>query len=212
MTEIYLMNTSELTDAEISALSPFRRRKAEQFIQDRDRRLSLAAGVLLDRGLRKYGLREKNAVFAFGESGKPYLREYPNVHFNLSHSGEMANAVFSDREIGCDIEYIRPFDEDTASLVFTDDEMKWITSSENRDYAFTRLWTVKESIIKAKGGSADEMRNLSLSFNGDGIAPLQKNSYGVWKLITMEKERYLIAICEEDTDGEDEQRQRVFHQ
>ena len=212
MTEIYLMNTSELTDEEISSLSSFRRRKAEQFIQDRDRRLSLAAGVLLDRGLRKYGLREKDAVFVFGESGKPYLRDYPAVHFNVSHSGEMVNAVFSDREIGCDIEYIRPFDEDTASLVFTDEELKWIKSSENRDYAFTRLWTVKESIIKARGGSADEMRNLSLSFDGNGIAPLQKNSYGVWKLITMEKERYLIAICEEDTDGEDEQRQRVFHQ
>ena len=212
MTEIYLMNTRELTEEDISSLSPFRRRKAEQFIQDRDRRLSLAAGVLLDRGLKKYGLAEKDAVFAFGESGKPYLRDYPSVHFNLSHSGEMALGVFSDREVGCDIEYVHPFDEDTASLVFTDDELKWIKSSENRDYAFTRLWTVKESIIKAKGGSADEMRNLSLSFDGNGTARTQIFSGSVWKTSTMEKDGYLIAICEEDGNGEDEQRQRVFHQ
>lgn len=212
MTEIYLMNTRELTEEDISSLSPFRRRKAEQFIQDRDRRLSLAAGVLLDRGLKKYGLAEKDAVFAFGESGKPYLGDYPSVHFNLSHSGEMALGVFSDREVGCDIEYVHPFDEDTASLVFTDDELKWIKSSENRDYAFTRLWTVKESIIKAKGGSADEMRNLSLSFDGNGTARTQIFSGSVWKTSTMEKDGYLIAICEEDGNGEDEQRQRLFHQ
>src|SRR5947209_19706822 len=47
--------------------------------------------------------------FALREHGKPYLPLAPEVRFNLSHSHEMALvAVAIDREVGVDIEKLRP--------------------------------------------------------------------------------------------------------
>lgn len=51
----------------------------------KNKRQSAIAYLLLRYGLRKeYGINE-NVVLSEGSCGKPYLSNYPFVHFNLSH-------------------------------------------------------------------------------------------------------------------------------
>ena len=156
---LYWMNTQKLEDEACflkyyEILSPACRKRVDSCLQMKDKRLSLATGILLDRGLAAYGLCERNAVVVYGENGKPRLPQYPHIHFNLSHSGSRAMAVFADVETGCDIEQMQKANLKLAQKFFTPKEYAYIAEQEEgeqQDETFCRLWTLKESFIKAVG-------------------------------------------------------------
>lgn len=157
--KIYTMNTDELDAPEAyrryyKEMSAHRRAKIDSFRFHKDKKLSLGAGILLDRGLKEYGLRESGVRMAAGENGKPYLRDYPEIHFNLSHSGNMVLAVFSDLEVGCDIEYMDKINLKVARRFFCQSEYDCIMgqpSEEQQKDTFYRFWTLKESFMKVTG-------------------------------------------------------------
>ena len=60
----YWIPVNALSVAQIEALSAQRKAKAERYLFEKDRLLCLAAGVLIDRGLQEYGLREADVRFA----------------------------------------------------------------------------------------------------------------------------------------------------
>ena len=66
--------------------------KAENIKNEKGKVLSLAAGLLQHIGLCDYLHLPVKETPAFGTGcgkwGKPYLIQYPDVYFNLSHSGE----------------------------------------------------------------------------------------------------------------------------
>lgn len=156
---IYWMNTKKLENEACflkyyEILSPARRKKVDSCLQLKDKRLSLATGILLDRGLAAYGLCERNAAVVYGENGKPRLPQYPHIHFSLSHSGNRAMAVFADVETGCDIEKMQKANMKLAEKFFTLKEYTYIEeqgTAEKQDEAFCRLWTLKESFVKVIG-------------------------------------------------------------
>ena len=146
--------TSHL-QAAMSRLSPARQEKILRHRFPQDRLLSLGAGLLLDQGLRDWGLCERDAALEYRHNGKPYLRDYPDRYFNLSHSGNMVMAAFSCREVGCDIEQIRPARMDVAARFFTAEERMDLSreclTEEERNRRFARYWTIKESVLKVTG-------------------------------------------------------------
>lgn len=79
-----------------------------------------------------------------------------HLRFNLAHSGAMAVVAVADgREVGVDIERVRP-DIDIASvarLCFTEREMAALAQVSQADYvaAFFSCWTRKEALVKAQG-------------------------------------------------------------
>jgi len=87
---------------------------------------------------------------------KPSLRGATSLSFNLSHSEELALvAVTRGRQIGVDVEFVRPIDEMEALVerFFTREE-NWEFSrldAQARTEAFLRLWTRKEALLKAMG-------------------------------------------------------------
>ena len=128
---------------------PFsRREKIKRLKFQNDKCLSLLAGVLLRDELLKLGITDYDVFY--DEKGKPFLKN-SNLHFSLSHSGEMAMCVISDQNVGCDIEKIKPIDLKIAKRFFTDDEYNEIINSDNPECAFYRLWTLKESFLKVTG-------------------------------------------------------------
>lgn len=156
---MYWMDTGELED-EIyfseyyQIMSYERRRKVESCLFKKDKRLSLGAGILMDKGLAQYGLCEREEAVSYRENGKPYLPRHPHIHFNLSHSGSRAMAVFAETESGCDIEQVQKADLALAEKFFTRKEYAFIAGQQGRerqDEAFFRLWTLKESFLKAVG-------------------------------------------------------------
>ena len=78
--------------------------------------------------------------------------------------------------IGCDIERIRPYSERTEGIIdrfFHRDEAAYIYNTRNdsdRAEAFTKIWTLKESYIKALGtGLSEGMETFGIIPNDSGV-------------------------------------------
>jgi len=87
--------------------------------------------------------------FALHQHGKPHLPLSPELRFNLSHSHELALvAVALDREVGVDIERLRPLPRFAALAD------RFFPPSEARptnEVDFFRRWTRVEAMLKARG-------------------------------------------------------------
>ena len=135
----------------LAEVSPQRREYALRYRLERDQRLSVAAYRLLQRALlAEYGI-EAAPQFHYDENGKPQLAGYPDVHFSLSHCREAVACVVSAQPVGIDIETIDHYSEEVAARVMSEDEMREILTSPHPAEAFTRLWTMKESLYKLTG-------------------------------------------------------------
>ena len=155
-------------EAALPLLSDQRREQALKFKFEQGRKTCAMAYLLLCEGLRKeYGITER-PVFEYGEHGKPVLKGYPHIHFNLSHCREAAICVVSDKPVGVDIESIHRYSESLARYVMNDDEMEEILHAENPALSFTKLWTQKEAVVKLTGhGISDNMKSVLTSFAGE---------------------------------------------
>ena len=136
-----------------------RRKKALSFRFPEGRRLSLGAGILLKRALEEEGVDASSAVIRENEFGQPYLRDEPDLHFSLSHSGSVALCALSGRPVGCDAEQVGRGDGRIADRFFHPEEQALLSTV--RDPAqwqrlFARIWTRKESYLKALGKGLNE--------------------------------------------------------
>lgn len=140
------LNTQERYESALALLSSQRREKVLRIKPEEGRKLSLMAGLLLERALKEAGINEYEIEYR--ENSKPYLKGRDDIYFNLSHSKEMAICVLSPYEVGCDIEAIGEAREKIARRYFTQEEQEFVFSKEN---GFFRMWTLKESFLKVTG-------------------------------------------------------------
>jgi 4'-phosphopantetheinyl transferase len=90
------------------------------------------------------------------EHGKPYLEDYPELAFNLSHSADrLMIAVGWNCQLGVDIEICKQR-INLSGLVdkcFAEEEAAyWTKQPETKKIqAFYRFWTRKEAFVKATG-------------------------------------------------------------
>ncbi len=199
MAKLCCVNINELDLEECSFLSTARQKKAGSYRLEKDKKLCLAAGVALDRLLKDLGLREKDVNVVYLELGKPYIEGHPKIRFNISHSGDMAIAVISSKEVGCDIERRGRYSEAILSRCFCEDERIYVSSSADPDLAFTRIWTAKESFLKALGlGINAKLNEVAISFNEGGIHVKQKLDPRGWIFQERVLDGYVLSICEEE--------------
>ena len=138
-------------EASLASISPQRREQALHFRHEQGRRECVAAYLLLKEGLQKeYGIAD-NPILEYEEGGKPYIKNHPDIYFNISHCREAAVCVIDTVPVGVDIERIRPFKEPLARHVLSDDEFQRVVSSHTPEIEFTKLWTQKESVLKLTG-------------------------------------------------------------
>lgn len=112
---------------------------------------------------------------ARAENGKPYFPEYPERHFNLSHSGEYVLCALSDAPVGVDVEVVRPRKEGLPAYTFKGaDYERWLALGGDWE-AFYTLWTEVESVIKYTGEGLKAYRRAQLpegcvisNLSGDG--------------------------------------------
>ncbi len=88
---------------------------------------------------------------AYGPYGKPYLRDYPNVHFNISHSGQYVACAVADRPVGIDVQVVETYRPDVVAKVCSEEELARINASDDPAAEFTKLWTRKEAYLKMLG-------------------------------------------------------------
>ena len=148
--------------AALNAVSIQRREYALGYRKEHDRRLCLAAYLLLQKALsEEYGIIEP-PIFSFTPQGKPFLKDYSNIHFNLSHCKQAAACVVSHRPIGIDVESIDSYNPELIVVTMSDEEQDMIAKAFSPPLAFIRLWTQKESLLKllGLGLSTDNLRSI----------------------------------------------------
>lgn len=170
MIKIYVADTKALSAEAVFRkyfllMDEERKQKVRQCKREEDKKRSLLAGYLLQVAMReqtekKSGLQENatplSLSYRYGENGKPYLKNYHDIFFSLSHSGAYVIAVFSDREIGADLQEQRSIKEGLADRFFStkDRELyrktKLLTAGEEAA-SFCRIWAVKEAYMKLTG-------------------------------------------------------------
>ncbi|MBR5565590.1 MAG: 4'-phosphopantetheinyl transferase superfamily protein [Roseburia sp.] len=111
---------------------------------------SVAAGLLLEHALSEHGMQGKNLTFLKNTDGKPFIAEYPEFHYNLSHSKEYVVLVVDECPVGIDIEELRMGYQKLATRFFSLEEVA-VLKEHWSDDLFTKLWTRKESYLKATG-------------------------------------------------------------
>lgn len=113
-------------------------------------------GDLLIRSLicQKYKINNEEIRFKYNEYGKPFVENFSDFHFNLSHSREWVVCTTANFNVGIDIEKVSEIEAlKLAKEFFSADEFYDISnmnSDEQINY-FYDLWTLKESYIKTIG-------------------------------------------------------------
>ena len=151
MLEVYFADVSGLDPDREYPLSPYRREKLIRQKNVLARKQGLGAELLLIKALESAapGILPPLDI-SCGIDGKPELLG-SGLSFNLSHSGSFAACAVSDSPIGLDIQTERDCDRRLSEKYFTAPERRFIEESDNKAYAYTKLWCMKESAVKYIG-------------------------------------------------------------
>ncbi len=100
-----------------------------------------------------YDLNNSEISYGYNDYGKPFLKGYKNICFNISHSGRWIVCAISDDEVGIDVECINDIDINIFKNFFTEEEFIDLMSLKEEEYLeyFFRIWTMKEAYIKGDG-------------------------------------------------------------
>ncbi len=199
MLKFYYLNTDCIDESSANNLSTFRLNKSNNFVFDKDKKLSLGAAILLKQGLSElYNLNEEELEYGFNEYGKPYIKNHLDIHFNISHSFKMSIVVFSSNNVGCDIEAIRKYDESVVNRCYSIKEKEYVLNSKDRDLAFTKIWIHKESFFKCLGiGLNKSMNEISIIIDdsNNSISVIQNINSNKYVFEERKIDDYLISIC-----------------
>ena len=144
---------------------------------------SAFAFLLLRYALKKHSGITEIPELVIGEHGKPYLKDYPEIFFNMSHSDTRVICAVSDSPVGVDIQDIRKITPSAAKKFLTDEELKSCDLSDIS--GLCRIWCIKESYGKLTGkGFAEGFGSFSAgSLISDGRARC------------IERDGFFISIC-----------------
>ena len=163
----------------LSFVSKDKQRQVIQLSNDISKKVTLYAEALSRIiACNDLGVSNTEITFLRNRYGKPYIKEFPKYHFNISHTSNIIVIVISNDEIGVDIEKIKNADLRIAKRFFTKDEQEYILeNSLVQNNRFYEVWTKKEAYMK---------------YVGKGLyMPLK----------TFKREDYLITICGDCLDN-----------
>lgn len=152
--DIYEYKTAEITvlyadvskldiNKEYPQLSQYRKEKIKKLKQEKDKKMSLGAELLLIKAIKTYYPKTVLPLeIETNQFGKPMIKGADNLNFNLAHSQDIAVCAISDKPLGLDAEHISRVSEKIRDRYFTENEKKL-------DFGY--IWTRKEAVVKAEG-------------------------------------------------------------
>ena len=219
--------SAQLLASYFECLSLDERQKADRFRLPADRRrFVMARGTLRYLLGRQLNRSPKSVAFCYGAYGKPAVETANlvaensvsapgggaetsaenrcNVHFNLSHSSEMALCALGyERRVGIDIERVKPMKRLDGMMKRT------LIESEQREVeaeppaaqaqAFLQRWTCKEAYLKAIGlGLTQSMQTVEVQLSPPKLLQVPESCSLGWhlNLVTL-TESYVGALVTE---------------
>jgi 4'-phosphopantetheinyl transferase len=116
-------------------------------------------------------------------NGKPFFEDYPDFHFNVSHSEDLIAVAVSKRPVGVDIEILRDVNLEIAERFFSKKETR--TTQTSRDFLY--VWTRKEALLKKTG---EGLKDISK-------AQVLKNI----EIKTFEENEFILSVCSNNPDS-----------
>ncbi|MBE5949547.1 MAG: 4'-phosphopantetheinyl transferase superfamily protein [Lachnospiraceae bacterium] len=159
------------------------------------------AWKLFEHALTKeYGIKLSECTVVRNRWGRPSLKEYPDIHFSISHNKSMAVCIVSDNEVGIDIETVgRVCSDKVWRRMLSDEEYICLTGmsdEKERDREFLKYWTLKESYGKAIGtGLSYDYKSISFNIS-DGEIVCNVPDYRLWQTVVKKNyEEVIISVC-----------------
>ncbi|MBS4535925.1 4'-phosphopantetheinyl transferase superfamily protein [Clostridium sp. D2Q-14] len=155
--------SDESLKAMLSLMPLERKIKASRYKRKRDKKLCIISYMLfilaMEKGFNIYGPYD----FLFNENGKPFLKYFPELYFNISHCKIGVTCAIAKEKIGVDIQDMIPFNIRLAESICSENELRLINNSIDKDLELTKIWTIKESYFKMLGtGLIEPLGNLDI--------------------------------------------------
>lgn len=187
-------------DRLMSYISTEKRERISRFYRSEDAQRSLIGDVLI-RYLLCQRLKIKNRKLIFGVNvyGKPFLKNYNGIQYNISHSGKWVACTVDNRPVGIDVEQIKSIDLRIAERFFSKQEFEELMCKNiiEIEACFYDLWTLKESYIKAVGkGLSIPLDSFTIQIEEGNITVCSKyesDDY-YFRQYSIDKD-YKIAVC-----------------
>lgn len=164
-----------------------RKNRIERFRFEKDKIISVCSELLIRNKLSEIlDVCPDEIKIDNYENGKPYVSNFNDIHFSLSHSGDMILLAVDKYRIGADTELIKKNCTSIAESFFTNSEYKNIMNSENPTKSFYSVWTMKEAYLKMTGeGITKGLDNFDV-FDAKMKEMFKTYSYS---------NKYMTAIC-----------------
>ena len=147
--------TERETEAMLPLLPPERQERLLRIKQSEKRREPLCAYLILRHALwEQYRWRELPPI-RLTSLGKPYFPDFPEVHFNLSHTTGAVLVALSGEPVGVDIEHIRPVSERAMRRL----------ADVTTERAFLQSWVRREARVKRTGSGIVTMMRTEAPLN-----------------------------------------------
>jgi 4'-phosphopantetheinyl transferase len=167
--------------------------RASRMIMPVSERFVLCRSICKKILSEQLSVSHKEINFSYEKNGKPYLKNEKNLHFNISHSKDLAVLGIYHSPIGIDVEFI---DEkcDISNLMdsfMNEQEKEWVLNENIKNRFFT-LWTLKEAVLKKTG----------LGISDEGFPSIEIGQYGSFNhggdilySFSINDGKYMLAIC-----------------
>lgn len=133
-----------------------------------------------------------------GMNDKPYIKDVSEFNFNISYAQNWVIFGFCNEEVGVDIEYVdKKFDFfPLINEWFTKPEANFIERAYSPRHEFFKLWTRKESLLKATSlGTVDDLQMINC-LDGIQYIPYEVGrGFTDWKIKSLlMDDLYLLSI------------------
>ncbi len=185
-------------------LNSQKRERIQRFVHWEDIiRALMGERLVRDIAKRELGVEEAAIRIETNAYGKPFLKDYPGFHFNLSHSGRWVVCAVGANPVGIDVEQKGNADLEAAAAFFSEEERHDLSAKPAADPRshFYHLWTLKESFLKCTGrGFFADLDSFTIKIEDDRI--YMKDRSGAiddryrFRIFDFERD-YALAGCSE---------------
>lgn len=160
-------------------ISYARYQKLSHYYYNIDKKLSLYGELIVRMVIsRSLGCHPRDIKIEENYYGKPYISNFKNVFFNISHTKKAVLCVISNiEEIGVDIENIDNFSFAEINQICHTNELNFLNtlSAEAKKIEFCKIWTRKEAFGKKVGvGIGQNLKQINT------LIPEKNKKYITW--------------------------------
>ncbi|MZQ85155.1 4'-phosphopantetheinyl transferase superfamily protein [Paenibacillus sp. 5J-6] len=192
----------QLFDAQ---LNETRRSKINKCLQKDQQKRMIIGDILLQFVLRHELCRieKRTPSVIYSQLGKPSLSDWPDIAFNVSHSGEWVAIVLASCEVGIDVEKQNPRFSKLEECILSPSERREYRTIQDHEAYLCERWVMKESFSKLIGvGLGYSFAEASFDkFTASEAVTLYENKCYFCKTYVLETmscdKPYHMAVCSE---------------